>query len=115
MGPRAVIFDLDGTLTEPLLDFDAMRTEIGLLPGVPILEQLERAEPAARARGEAILRRHEDEAIERAVLSDGCRELLALLRARGVPHGILTRNTRQAVARFCERFDLPFDGVYTRE
>jgi len=31
--PRAVIFDLDGTLTEPLLDFDAMRAEIGLAPG----------------------------------------------------------------------------------
>ena len=28
--PRAVIFDLDGTLTEPVLDFDAMRAEIGL-------------------------------------------------------------------------------------
>ena len=27
--PRAVIFDLDGTLTEPVLDFDAIRAEIG--------------------------------------------------------------------------------------
>ena len=61
--PRAVIFDLDGTLTEPVLDFDAMRAEIGLPEGVPILEQLDgarrggararRGDPAApRARGD---------------------------------------------------------------
>ena len=29
---QAVIFDLDGTLTEPFLDFDLIRREIGLTP-----------------------------------------------------------------------------------
>lgn len=114
MSPRAVIFDLDGTLTEPLLDFDSIRADLGLADG-PILEQLAGAPAAERARADAILRRHEDDAIERAVLADGCPELLALLRERGVPHGILTRNTRAAVTRFCVRFDLPFDAVFTRE
>ena len=27
---KAVIFDLDGTITEPFFDFDAIRKEIGL-------------------------------------------------------------------------------------
>jgi HAD superfamily hydrolase (TIGR01509 family) len=113
--PRAVIFDLDGTLTEPLLDFDAIRAEIGLRAGLPILEQLRDASAAEQARAEVILRRHEDDAIEQAVLSDGCLELLSLLHARQVPHGILTRNTRRAVDRFCQRFGLTFAGSYTRE
>jgi HAD superfamily hydrolase (TIGR01509 family) len=112
--PRAVIFDLDGTLTEPLLDFDLIRTEIGLRPG-PILEQLVGLGEDERARAEVILRRHEISAIEQAVLADGCVELLALLRDRGVPTGILTRNMRVAVAQFCRRFGFQFDGVYTRE
>jgi HAD superfamily hydrolase (TIGR01509 family) len=112
--PRAVIFDLDGTLTAPLLDFDLIRSEIGLAPG-PILEQLGGLDGDGRARAEVILRRHEIDAIEQAVLADGCVELLALLRARGVPHGILTRNMRVAVEHFCRRFGFAFAGTYTRE
>jgi HAD superfamily hydrolase (TIGR01509 family) len=112
--PRAVIFDLDGTLTEPLLDFDLIRAEIGLHPG-PILEQLTGLDAEERARAEAILRRHEITAIEQAVLADGCVELLELLRERGIPCGILTRNMRVAVDRFCQRFAFRFEGVYTRE
>jgi HAD superfamily hydrolase (TIGR01509 family) len=112
--PRAVIFDLDGTLTEPLLDFDLIRAEIGLHPG-PILEQLVGLGDDERARAEVILRRHELTAIEQAVLADGCEELLAFLRAEGIPHGILTRNMRVAVEHFCQRFGFPFGGSYTRE
>ena len=40
---RAVIFDLDGTITEPYLDFDAIREEIGLgKNGGPVLEAMEK-------------------------------------------------------------------------
>ena len=38
---RGVVFDLDGTLVVQELDFDAMRREIGLPPGTPLLEALE--------------------------------------------------------------------------
>jgi beta-phosphoglucomutase-like phosphatase (HAD superfamily) len=104
--PRAVIFDMDGTLTESLLDFDAIRSEIGLRAGLPILEQLAEGDAALRARGEEIMRRHERDAIARATLADGCLELLARLRARAVPAAILTRNTRDVVETFVGKFDL---------
>jgi phosphoglycolate phosphatase-like HAD superfamily hydrolase len=104
--PRAVIFDMDGTLTEALLDFDAIRSEIGLAAGLPILEQLADGDAALRARGEEIMRRHEREAIARATLAEGCLELLARLRARGVPAAILTRNTREVVETFVGKFEL---------
>jgi HAD superfamily hydrolase (TIGR01509 family) len=112
--PRAVIFDLDGTLTEPLLDFDAMRAEIGLPPG-PILEQLAGADAETRARAEEILRRHELHAIARATLADGCAELLARLAVLGIPAAILTRNVREAVDTFARAFGFAFAAVYTRE
>jgi len=111
---KGVIFDLDGTLTEPLLDFDAMRAEIGLPPG-PILEQLAHADGATRARAEEILRRHEREAIARATLADGCAELLARLAALRVPAAILTRNVREVVDTFARRFGFSFAAIYTRE
>ncbi len=113
--PRAVIFDLDGTLTEPLLDFDEMRREIGIAPGLPILEALEGKDEAFRARAEVILRRHELDAIAAATLAEGCRELLALLAAQRIPTAILTRNVRDAVDAFVARFGFRFEAVYTRD
>jgi HAD superfamily hydrolase (TIGR01509 family) len=115
--PRAVIFDLDGTLTQPLLDFEAMRSEIGLAAGLPILEQLAAGDDALRARGEEILRRHERDAIARATLADGCVELLSHLRRRAVPAAILTRNVREVVETFVRKFDFArvFVASYTRE
>ena len=39
---RAVIFDLDGTITQPFFDFDAIREEMGLnKDSGPVLEQME--------------------------------------------------------------------------
>lgn len=115
--PRAVIFDLDGTLTEPLLDFDVIRAEIGIGEGLPILEALEDRDADFRARAETIMRRHELEAIAQATLADGCIELLGRLAERRVPVAIMTRNMRDAVDAFLQRFDLPvpFHGIYTRE
>ncbi|HEX2657654.1 MAG TPA: HAD family hydrolase [Polyangia bacterium] len=115
MAPRGVIFDLDGTLTEPLLDFEAIRRELGLPTGVPILEALAPLDVVARERAEVILRRHELAAIAAATLADGCVELLALLQARATPTAILTRNVRAAVDDFVARFGFRFSAIYTRE
>ena len=113
--PRAVIFDLDGTLADSALDFDAIREEIGLRPGLPILEQLADADEATRHRAETIMRRHERNAISGATLTDGCGDLLARLGALAIPTAILTRNIREVVETFTQTFALRFDAVYTRE
>ena len=113
--PRAVIFDLDGTVTEPLLGGDRHpRRGTGLPPG-PILEQLAHADAATRAHAEEILRRHERDAIARATLADGCVELLAPLAARAIPTAILTRIVREVVETFTRMFGFSFVASYTRE
>jgi HAD superfamily hydrolase (TIGR01549 family) len=113
--PRAVIFDLDGTLTRPLLDFEAIRRDIGLPSGVPILEALDAEDAEFRRRAEPILRRHELNAIAGATLADGCVELLTLLATRRIPTAIMTRNMRDAVDAFVRRFGFAFHAIYTRE
>ena len=112
---RAVIFDLDGTLTEPILDFEAIRAEIGLAAGLPILEQVLTLEPSARRRAEAILLRHEREAIAQATLADGCADLLGHLDSLEIPTAILTRNVREVVDTFARTFGFRFRVVFTRE
>ena len=44
------IFDLDGTLTVPVHDFDGLRAQIGLAPGAPILEAIRNAPPEEARR-----------------------------------------------------------------
>ncbi|MDX1593392.1 MAG: HAD family hydrolase [Gammaproteobacteria bacterium] len=94
---RHWIFDLDGTLTRPVHDFDAIRRELGVPDQVPILEHLatlprEQAEPRL-ARLHAI----ERDACARAVARPGAAALLTALRERGCDQGIVSRNSLESV------------------
>jgi HAD superfamily hydrolase (TIGR01509 family) len=115
MGLKLIIFDLDGTLLEPALDFDALRAEIGLPPGATILEAMDTLSEAERARANLILDRHEAEAADRSRLLPGARELLDWLRARGIRTAVLTRNSRRSVERACQKHGLRFSAVVARE
>jgi HAD superfamily hydrolase (TIGR01509 family) len=109
-----VIFDLDGTLTRPYLDFQAIRDDIGLPPG-PVLEGIAALDGEPRRRAETILERHESAAARNATLQDGAVETLAALRGRGYAVAILTRNARRWVEVVLQRFDIVVDAVRTRD
>lgn len=113
----AWIFDMDGTLTVPAHDFDAIRAELGLRPRTPILEQL--AEMADAEHLLERLDRIEREIAEHAVAQNGARELLEVLTTRKARLGILTRNSyRNAVTTLAhcalDRFFDP-DDILGRE
>jgi HAD superfamily hydrolase (TIGR01549 family) len=112
---RGVIFDLDGTLVDSQLDFEAMRVEMGLSEGLPILEALETMDAAERERCLEILHRHEHEGAERATLIPGVIELHSHLTARQVPQAVVTRNARHLALRVLERLQLRFDPIVGRE
>jgi HAD superfamily hydrolase (TIGR01549 family) len=113
---RAVIFDLDGTITEPFLDFDAIREEIGIgRNGGPVLEAMEKMTPPQRQRAEAILHFHEDRAVAASKLNGGVRETLSRLRGRGIRIGVLTRNRKCNAQTIADRHDLQFDMIVGRE
>ena len=115
MALELVIFDLDGTLIEPALDFDAIKREIGLPADQPILEAMEGLDEAARGGANRILDRHEEEAAARSRLMPGARALLGWLRRRGVRIAVLTRNSRTSVRRAARRHGLRFDAIVARE
>ena len=112
--PRALLLDMDGTITEPLLDFPRIKAEMGI-NGQPILEALARMTPDERTRAEAILHRHESEAAERSTLNPGCKELLAWVAACDVATALITRNTRLSVQTVLARHGLSFGALVTRE
>ena len=87
------IFDMDGTLTVAIHDFDAIRAELGLPQGKPILEQLALLpERDARALFER-LDSLELELARRARAAAGAVALLETLARRAARVGILTRNS----------------------
>jgi len=112
---RAVIFDLDGTLTEPFFDFDAIREQIGMpRNGGPILEALASMTPDQRARAETVLARHEARAVAESRLNPAARETLDRLRTSGIRIGILTRNTRTNALAVARKHGLVFDALVDR-
>jgi HAD superfamily hydrolase (TIGR01549 family) len=113
---KAVIFDLDGTITEPFFDFDAIRREMGFGPDAgPILELMEKMTPQQRQNAERILEYHEEKAVAESKLNPGAKELLETLRKRKIRIGILTRNKRSNVQAVADKFGLKFDSVVGRE
>lgn len=113
---EAVIFDLDGTLTEPFMDFDMIRRQMGIVSGEPcILGALETMSPAERRHAEAVLYAHEKAAAEHSTLNDGAARLLDTLRSSGIPIGLLTRNTHTNAKFVADKHNLHFDAMVCRE
>ncbi len=95
---RAVLFDLDGTLTRPgALDFPAIKRRLGCPQDSAILEFLAGLEPRERYRLERILESIELEAASLAEPNDGAEGCVKNLRDLSVPLGIITRNCRSSV------------------
>ena len=113
---QGIIFDLDGTLVDSQLDFDAMRREMGLPERQPILEGLSLIPPGPhKDRCLEILSIHERRGAECATLMPYVRELLAELDRRAIPQAILTRNSRISTEHVLARLELSFSHVATRE
>ncbi len=109
-----LVFDLDGTITVPVLDFDAMRAEIGLPPG-PILESLELLDGAKKVRAMEVVHAHEEQAAINAQLRPNAKETLDALSRRGWPIGVLTRNARRWASIILETHGIRVDLMYARE
>lgn len=110
---QAVIFDMDGTITEPVFDFDAIRREVFAATGCT--GELETFPPEQRQVAWEIIMRHEQHAAANQMLKTGTRALLESCRAADIPVGLLTLNCRRHVDALVQKFDLAFDCIITRE
>jgi HAD superfamily hydrolase (TIGR01509 family) len=115
MAIRGAIFDMDGTLVDSKLDFDAMRREMGLAGTLPLLEAIAQANADDAERCWAVLHEHESRGAERATLFPGVRQFLDALAERGLRRAVFTRNSRLSTTATLDRLRLAFDPVVCRE
>jgi HAD superfamily hydrolase (TIGR01509 family) len=113
---KAVIFDLDGTITQPYFDFDAIREEMGLArDSGPIWEAMLAMSPQQRQHAEEILHFHEQKAVDESTLNATAKQTLQSLRKKKIKIGILTRNKRTNAFAVAAKHGLKFDAVIGRE
>jgi HAD superfamily hydrolase (TIGR01549 family) len=112
---RGVIFDLDGTLVDSRLDFDAMRREIGLPQGTPVIEGVLALPGGERTRAWEIVERHEHVGAASATITPGIRELLDELHRREIHVAVVTRNGRSFARDTLARLHLSIELVMTRD
>ncbi|HTW93814.1 MAG TPA: HAD family hydrolase [Tepidisphaeraceae bacterium] len=113
--PKALLFDMDGTLTEPMLDFPLIRREMGIAADEPILEALARLTPHQRNVAESILLRHEEAAAAGSVIAPGCRQLLQWAGQNSIPTALITRNSRLSATTVLQRHNIDLNVLICRE
>ena len=117
---KGVLFDFDGTLTQPgAIDFRAIKQEIECPHDMAILEYIKVQPPKSRVVLTEIVEGYEAEAARLSTPNQGAEACLSALRLRGVPIGIITRNSLKSVISALRQFDSiechDFDAVITRE
>jgi beta-phosphoglucomutase-like phosphatase (HAD superfamily) len=90
---------MDGTLVQSTLDFTAMYARCGVDKSQDVLQVIASwPDPAKRADAHAVIEEIERDALKTMALLPGAVELGHWCSARGLPLGLVTRNTAASVA-----------------
>ncbi|KAL4388375.1 hypothetical protein GQ457_09G022440 [Hibiscus cannabinus] len=123
---RGVVFDMDGTLTVPVIDFAAMyravlgddeykRIKAENPSGIDILHHIENWSPDKQREAYQIIADFEKQGLDRLQIMPGAAELCGFLDAKKIRRGLITRNVKEAVDLFHQRFGMMFSPALSRE
>jgi phosphoglycolate phosphatase-like HAD superfamily hydrolase len=94
---RGVVFDMDGTLTIPNLDFGEMYRRCGVEGNKDILYEIRNHMlPDQASKATAIIEEMEEEGRRTLQLQPGALELTQWLQAHQIPTALVTRNTKRS-------------------
>ncbi|KAK9725580.1 hypothetical protein RND81_05G154600 [Saponaria officinalis] len=123
---RGVIFDMDGTLTVPVIDFPAMYKAVlgedeylsikAQNPsGIDILHHIENWSSPLQQKAYQIIADFERQGIDRLQVMPGAAELCGFLDSKKIRRGLITRNIKDSVDVFHQRFGMTFSPALSRE
>ncbi|KAL5515832.1 hypothetical protein EMCRGX_G001064 [Ephydatia muelleri] len=99
---RGVVFDMDGTLTLPTLDFAEMKRQLKLPPSSDIWVSVQAMSGEDKEKSMVIIEEMLDEANRRLRLQPGVLDVLHFLAQRGLGKALLTWNSEKNVRVFVE-------------
>jgi HAD superfamily hydrolase (TIGR01549 family) len=100
---RGVVFDMDGTLTKPNLNFGEMYRRCGVDLSKDILEEIATMPAPQQAEANAIIEEMEEEGRRTLELMPGAQELVHWLSAHQIPMALVTRNTKKSAQVLTDR------------
>ncbi len=113
---KLIVFDMDGTITRPRLDFGEIRKALGNDdPSLLTLDFILALPPDQQHKAWEIMHRYEQDAADNAEPQDGALLLLGELRRRGIKTAIFTRNSRDSVETVLVKLGLEVDDIIARE
>ncbi|KMS98714.1 hypothetical protein BVRB_3g069620 [Beta vulgaris subsp. vulgaris] len=123
---RGVVFDMDGTLTVPVIDFPAMYKAVlgedrylsikSQNPsGIDILHHIETWTPVQQQKAYEIIADFEREGLDRLQIMPGAAQLCGFLDSKKIRRGLITRNVKASVDIFHLRFGMTFSPALSRE
>ncbi|XP_061337505.1 haloacid dehalogenase-like hydrolase domain-containing protein At2g33255 isoform X2 [Gastrolobium bilobum] len=121
---KGVVFDMDGTLTVPVIDFAAMykavlgdheyrRIKAESPSGIDILKHIENWPSEKQCKAYDTIAHYERLGIDRLQIMPA--ELCGFLDSKKIRRGLITRNVKSAVDLFHERFGIEFSPALSRE
>jgi len=117
---KAVLFDFDGTLTQPgAIDFSIIRKAIGCPENQPIIEFIEAIpDRSLQQKSFSCLEQFEMEGAEASIPNPDAETVIQYLRSARLYTGIISRNGRMPIKRAFENFEKlgmeDFDLIITR-
>ncbi|WCJ24153.1 Haloacid dehalogenase-like hydrolase (HAD) superfamily protein [Euphorbia peplus] len=123
---RGVVFDMDGTLTVPVIDFTAMykavlgdaeysRIKAESPSGIDILHHIETWTPDKQRKAYEVILDFERQGQDRLQIMPGAVELCGFLDSKQLRRGLITRNVKEAVDLFHSRSGVRFSPALSRE
>jgi HAD superfamily hydrolase (TIGR01509 family) len=111
---ECVIFDMDGTIVDVPYDWAQIKKELDT-NGKPILNYLKQLEEPKKSEKWNILKTHEKNATQKAVLKKGIVPFLRFIKKNEILSALVTNNSKENVYYLLNKFNLTFDLVITRE
>lgn len=107
---RGVVFDMDGTLTIPNIDFADMYRRCGVPTNEDILAAVSLMPRDEAKQANAIIADFEEEGRRTLKLSQGALEVGQWLHGHGIPISLVTRNTAKTVEEMVNKHWIPGGG-----